>query len=65
MSPARPNKAAMTPKQFRELIDASGLTQQQVADRLGVSRNTVVRWLMGKVPISRAFANLIRLSFAN
>lgn len=38
------NKLTMTDAR----IDA-GLTQQEVADRLGVSRQTVINWEQGKV----------------
>jgi transcriptional regulator with XRE-family HTH domain len=63
MSPARPNKAGMTPQQLRQIIEAAGITQAQAAERLGVRRNTVVRWLMGHTPISKPMAFLIRHEF--
>lgn len=59
MSPARPAKAAMTPKQLRSLLERKKLTQEEAATKLGYSRNTVVRWLMGMTPINRANAALI------
>jgi transcriptional regulator with XRE-family HTH domain len=63
MSPARPNEAAMSPEQFRELCEASGLSQQEVADMLGVDRITVWRWANGKTPIGRMQATAIRAAF--
>lgn len=35
-----------------KLIDLTGLTQQAIADKLGVTRLTVGRWYRGEVPIS-------------
>ena len=41
----------MTPNELKATIRLLGLTQQALADRLGIQRNTVVRWLMGVNPI--------------
>lgn len=60
--PARPQPAHMTPAELRTLIEAAGLTQGEAADKLGVTRPTVVRWLSGYTPIGKANANLIRLT---
>ena len=49
----------MKPKQFAELLAAAGLNQTQAAALLEVARTTVVRWLNGSTPISRANARLI------
>lgn len=57
----RPRKASMTPRQFRGII--AGVKQGEAAERLGVSRQTVVRWLSGFTRINAANANLIRLTF--
>jgi transcriptional regulator with PAS, ATPase and Fis domain len=57
---ANPRKAAMTPDQLRKAIAASGMNNTQVAKSLEVARTTVIRWLNGSVPISRANARLIR-----
>lgn len=51
----------MTPRQFRGII--AGVKQGEAAERLGVSRQTVVRWLSGFTRINAANANLIRLTF--
>lgn len=61
--PVRQKAAHMTPEQFRAILEASSLTQGEAADKLGVTRQTVVRWLSGFTPIIRANANLIRLTF--
>lgn len=37
----------MTPKQLRQAIGRLGLTQQAMADRLGVHVQTVKKWLAG------------------
>lgn len=61
--PARPRPAHMTPQQFREIIEAAGVTQGEAAERLGVTRQTVVRWLGNSTPIDKANATLIRATF--
>lgn len=53
----------MTPDEFRTILDAAGLKQGEAAERLGVTRQTVVRWLGNVTPIGKANANLIRLTF--
>lgn len=53
----------MTPDEFREILEAAGVKQGEAAERLGVTRQTVVRWLSNFTPIGRANANLIRLTF--
>ena len=58
--PARPKPAAMTADEFRAIIDASGLTQSDVAKVLGVSSGTVTRWANAEVPITAEKASLIR-----
>jgi transcriptional regulator with XRE-family HTH domain len=34
----------MTPDELKQRRDRLGLTQEQLADRLGVARNTLARW---------------------
>jgi DNA-binding transcriptional regulator YiaG len=60
--PQMSRQAAMTPDAFRALIRSAGMTQGEVAESLGVVRTTVVRWLSGKTPISRANARLISVT---
>lgn len=50
----------MTPERLREILEASGLTQRQAAERLGVNKSTLTRWLSGQCPISQANATLIK-----
>jgi DNA-binding transcriptional regulator YiaG len=40
----------MTPKQVLALRKALGLTQQQLADRIGATRESVARWEIGMHP---------------
>ena len=51
----------MTSAEFRRLIvEGDHGTQQDVADILGVHRLTIGRWLNERLPISKAYAALIR-----
>ena len=61
--PPKPRPAAMKPDQLRAIIEGAGVTQQRAAELLGVSRPTIVRWLAGRTPISRANARLITVVF--
>ncbi|MCS6290397.1 MAG: helix-turn-helix transcriptional regulator [Nitrospira sp.] len=49
----------MTPTDLKTLRSALGLSQQALADRLGVTRNTVTRWEMGLHPIPPLAANFL------
>lgn len=60
MKAVAPRKSAMKPDDFRDLIAAAELNQSSAADRLGVNRRTVIRWLTGHTPINAAAAALIR-----
>ena len=55
-----PRAAAMTPAELRRLIAASGRTITDAAERLGLARTTVTRWLNGSTPIGRAQAALAK-----
>lgn len=41
----------MTPAQLKAYRSKYGLTQEKLAELLGVKRNTVNRWEMGTAPI--------------
>jgi DNA-binding transcriptional regulator YiaG len=43
-------KAAMRPRQVKKLRKDLGLTQQQLAERIGAARESVARWETGKHP---------------
>jgi DNA-binding transcriptional regulator YiaG len=51
----------MTRKEVRDAREKLGLTQAEFAERVGVARNTVVRWEAGTVAIGSTAAILIRL----
>ena len=54
----------MDPETFRGIIAAAGLDQGQAADKLGVTRRTVVRWLSGETAIDKRNAAAIRAILA-
>lgn len=49
----------MGPKQIKALRLKLGLSQAIFAERVGVSRSTVIRWEMGQVEPSRLAARLL------
>ena len=49
----------MTPAQLKRLRATLGLTQKQLAERLGVAHNTVTRWEMGQRTISEPVSRLL------
>jgi transcriptional regulator with XRE-family HTH domain len=51
----------MTPLRLKRLRKHLNLTQQQLADRLGVDRNTVNRWEMGMHPINSTAEKLLKM----
>ncbi len=52
----------MNPKQFREMRESLGLSQEQLAKQLGVSSGrTVRRWELGERKISATTARLLKL----
>lgn len=53
--------AHMIPRELQRLRRRAGLTQQALAARLGVCRDTISRWERGMRRISRMAAHLIRL----
>ena len=42
----------MSGKEFRRIIEETGLTREQAAQKLGISRRQVQRWLSGENGIS-------------
>jgi hypothetical protein len=52
--------AAMTPDEFRAILDATGLTRTEACALLGASSFAVCSWLTGRTPIARDRARLIR-----
>lgn len=50
----------MTPADLRLLRAGLRLTQQQLADRLGINRHTVKKWESGRHPVSRMAEILLR-----
>lgn len=51
----------MTAKEVRAIRRRLGLTQQELADKVGVARNTVTRWELGLMGIRESAARLLRL----
>jgi DNA-binding transcriptional regulator YiaG len=51
---------SVTPKQILKLRTALGLTQQQLADRIGAARESVVRWEAGSHPPQGANLKALR-----
>src|SRR3990172_8911264 len=51
----------LTPAQIREGIDQLGMTQKEVAERLGIAEATLSRWLTETVIQSRAMDNYLRM----
>ena len=50
----------MSPAELKTLRARLGLSQQQLAERIGVARNTVNRWEMGERNISLMVSRLLR-----
>ena len=53
----------LTPQDIRAKRDAHELSQQELADQLGVAKETISRWETGALMQSRAMDNLLRLYF--
>lgn len=51
----------MSGKTLRRLREAAGLTQGQLAKKLGVALNTVSRWELGQMKIAQRSERLIEL----
>jgi putative zinc finger/helix-turn-helix YgiT family protein len=59
----RQHLSLLTPEQIREGIERLGLTQKEVAERLGIAEDLLWRWANGFSIQSRAMDNLLRLFF--
>lgn len=53
----------LTPEQIRAEIERLGLSQKQVAERLGIAEATLSRWVSKQVIQSRAMDNYLRVFF--
>lgn len=53
----------LQPEEIRGNLEALSLSQTQFAERLGVAKETVSRWVTGTMIQSRALDNLMRLFF--
>jgi transcriptional regulator with XRE-family HTH domain len=51
----------MTGKELRRLRDRAGLTQAELASRIGVAPNTIARWERNERKLSVPLAKLIHL----
>lgn len=54
----------MTAAEFRAELRRLGLAQLEIADRLGVTPDTVSRWATGKVPVPRYAEYVLELLVA-
>lgn len=54
----------LTPDQIRQAVAELGLSQKDIAAKLGVAEATFSRWVTGAVMQSRAMDNLLRVYFA-
>lgn len=50
----------MTGREVRGIRHRLGLTQAELAERVGVTRNTVTRWELGLIGIRRSAIILLR-----
>ena len=53
----------LTPERIRAEIERLGLSQKQVAERLGIAEATLSRWVSKQVIQSRAMDNYLRVFF--
>lgn len=53
------DESSLTANELRTLRQVCGLSQQQLADKIHVHRQTVIRWESGKIEIPRKMALLI------
>lgn len=51
----------MTADELRSIRAQLGLTQAELADRIGTTRNSVARWENERVPIREPIARLVEM----
>ncbi len=59
----RAQAGLLTPEQIQKGREELGMTQQELADQLGVDEETVARWERGGMIQSRAMDNYLRVYF--
>lgn len=60
MSGAKPKVGDMTQEQFKEVRQALGLTQEQLAYEIGASLASVRNWEQGRCKVNRVAARQIQ-----
>ncbi len=60
----RAHLGLLSPREIHDQLKTLGLSQKQLASRLGIAEATVSRWRTGTVIQSRAMDNLMRVYFA-
>lgn len=63
MTPIRPLDRPLRRLELRDMREAAGLTQAQLAERLGTTLYSVSRWELGDRKISLPMSRLIRRIF--
>lgn len=59
-SKKQPKPAAMSPEEFRAILDSNAINQRQAAAKLGYCRLTINEWCRGHRPINERNAAYIR-----
>ncbi len=53
----------MTGEKLKELRTQAGMTQQELAEKLGVSQDRITKWETGRHKISNAYLIILRQMF--